>query len=132
MIETVIKLLPQEPGANVGVYSENEALVEAVHNYMLTQDGSCHDLRKYRLSQLPFGGEYFESIILDGASVLEDERIVLQVKRGIQKNRYVIVLSNDVNHWRLSEMLEPYGFSNFSTIEEGSLNINLFKKWFAL
>lgn len=132
MIETLVKLLPREPYANIAIYSDNEALLTALRSSAVELNGNIVDLRQYNLKQLPFGGEYFELIILDSSSHLEDERIVLQLKRAIQKNRYIIVVSGDVDQWSLAERLEPYGFSDFSTIKEGDLNINLFKKWFAL
>lgn len=132
MIKTVLQLLPTERGQNIGVLLNDSALRDAVKEFAQSFEGTFADMRQCNFKRLPYGGEYFESIIIDDATLLEDQQVVLELKKALQKNRYLIVLSNDIDRWSMAERLEQFGFSGFNTIEESPCNIHIMKKWFTL
>ena len=130
MIETVLQLLPKERGENIGVLSDDGGLVNAIETHIAPQEARMVELRRYNLRQLPFPGEFFEALVIDDDTLFEDERKIGQLKKVIQKNRCIVVLSKTLERRSLCERLEPMGFSDFSTIEAKPKNITLLKKWF--
>lgn len=128
--KTLRALLCSEPHSNIAVFGVNDRLKSVIADLVEKQEGRFVDLGAYDLARLPFGGEYFENIIIGCDAFDLAPSIVLQFKKALQKNRHLIIISPVEERWSLEEKLEPFGFSDFSTIGLKTTNITLAKKWF--
>jgi hypothetical protein len=108
----------------------DERLKSVVSDLAEAQEGRFVDLGAYDLARLPFGGEYFENIIIGCDAFDLPTSEILQLKKALQKNRHLIIISPVEERWSLGEKLEPLGFSDFSTITFEMTNVTLAKKWF--
>lgn len=131
MVNILLALLPKENFQNIAYYSKNAILLDFLKTFADKNSSNLFELTENELKKRTLGNEHFESIIIDSADdFFDDERIILLFKNALQKNRNLIIISKKLDKWDLSEKLEKYGFSDFSTIEESEININLTKKWF--
>jgi hypothetical protein len=130
IVKTLRALLCSEPHSNFAALGIDERLKTAIADIAKAQEGRFVDLGAYDLARLPFGGEYFENIII-GCDAFDLPTLhILQLKKALQKNRHLIVISPGENRWSLEEKLESPGFSDFSTITLETTNVTLAKKWF--
>jgi hypothetical protein len=131
MIKSIEKIISAEQGVTIAVLSEDETLIQAIKEHTSKRDGECVDLRGKNLKRIPFSGEYFENIILDQHDeILKDPKVLTSIKKVLQKSRRLLIISREHDNYTLPEILEPYAFRDFSTIEIGDLNLNIAIKWY--
>ena len=128
MISTVLALLPNEPYGNIALLSSNENLHNELQKHVDMTQGKLFNLSTYNLKRLPYGGEFFDAFIVDEDSFFTMTKPYKSLEKALQKNRILIVVSDTLHQEFLQEELTPFGFSDFSTID----NIIVAKKWFKL
>jgi hypothetical protein len=112
------------------VLGVDERLKSKIADLVKEREGRFIDLGDHDLARLPFGGEYFENIIIGCDAFTFPPSVLSGFKKALQKNRYLIIISPVEDRWTLEEKLGPFGFSDFSTIDLETTNISLAKKWF--
>ena len=139
ILDSVISLIPNEPSINIGFLSKNSDLNTQIEEKLKVLSESnfanIENLENINLIRLPFGGEFFESIIIEDDSTILNPSIAKQLAFALQKNRLLIVLTEKLSSEQLQEVYEPLHFSHFESIDfdnetENKYKILLMQKWF--
>lgn len=131
MTDELLQVLPSEPRGSIGILTHDTALLEAVQAHCARYDAVCVDLSSYNIMRLPFGGEYFDALVIDDDKTLSDKKPFASIKKSLQKNRNLIIVSHTLTEDTLNTMLSPFGFSDFCTISTEDKALIISKKWFS-
>lgn|GEM_PF-2973479 len=131
-IDAVISMIPNEPNSNIGIYSENSELIEAVERKADEFLSTTYDLRENNFRRLPFGGEFFEFIVFDSDKMVLDEQVAKQLEFAIQKNRFLAVLTSSLKTEDLENIYTELNFTHIEPIDFEDKRIFSMRKWFRL
>jgi hypothetical protein len=137
ILNSIIGLIPDEPNMNLGYLIENTELKtnleKKFEELKKNKDTNIENLESCNLKRLHFGGEFFETIIVQNDELLLDPLIAKQLAFSIQKNRVFIIISNKLSTSELQKVYESLHFSHFEIIEfseKDNFNILMMQKWF--
>jgi hypothetical protein len=131
-IDAVLSMIPNEPNSNIGYYSDDNELIEAIQKRADELLSEAINLKESNIRRLPYGGEFFEFILFEDDEAILDRGIAKQLEFAIQKNRTFAVLTSSLEVEKLQAIYTDLNFTHIEPIELGDRKVFTMRKWFKL